>query len=133
VKRIVTWALALTFTLGLYAPGIAQAHVKVFPTTVTLKASDTRVEKGQRVTFSGALKADNRRCRKNKPVQITRNGNAFARTQTNNRGKYSVTKKVRKSGRYRANFGGFGPFGTHPHSHSCAPDHSRSVWVRTQR
>ena len=132
MKRIVTWALALTFTLGLYAPGVARAHVAQINTSLTMSVSDRMPNEGQRVTFRGQLKSPNRRCVRNQEIQIMRRRTVFATTQTDSRGRYSVTRRVTRSGRYRARFNGFGPFGPHPHSHSCAPSHSNSIWIRTR-
>jgi len=133
VKRIVVWALALTVTLGLYAPGVAEAHVKEIPTRLTLEVSDRTPKRGEKVIFRGALKSKNRRCFRNRQIEILRNGNVFATAQTNDRGRYRVAKRVTRSGRYKARFNGYGPFGTHPHNHSCAPSHSNSIWIRTRR
>ena len=129
MKRIVTWALAATLTLGLFAPGVAQAHVKVFNTRLTVKANDTRIDRGQRVTFSGALKGGSRKCFRAKTVTIRRGNRAIASTTTNSRGKYRVSKKVRKGGRYRATYGGF-VFGAHPHNHTCTSSRSKVVRIR---
>lgn len=129
MKRIGTWALALTLTLGLVAPGVAQAHVKTINTRVTMRVSDATITKGQRVTFSGVLKAKNRRCFRGKTVSITRKGRVIASTTANNRGKYAVSKKLRKGGRYRATYGGF-QFGVHPHSHTCSASSSGVVRIR---
>ena len=128
MKRIVTWALALTLALGLFSPGVAQAHIKDINTRITIKASDTRISRGQRVTFSGALKAPNRRCIRSKRVTISRRGTVVARARTDNRGKYAVRKALRRGGRYRVTFGGF-VFGVHPHVHTCEPS-ADSVRIR---
>jgi hypothetical protein len=130
VKRIVTWAIALTFTLGLYAPGVARAHVAEINTRLSMFVSDATPNDGQSVVFRGALKSKNRRCFRNQQIQILRNGSVFKTTRTNNRGRYRVAKKVTQSGRYRARFNGFGPFGTHPHSHTCKPSQSSQIRIR---
>jgi len=129
VKRIAIWALALTLTLGLFAPGIAQAHVRVFPTDTTLATSARRVSAGTKVTFSGRILVGKKKCKARKEIQITRNRKRFAVTTTNGRGKFSITKRVRKPGRYRAVYEGF-TFGAHPHNHICSSSSSKAVRIR---
>ena len=124
--------LLTLLTLGMFAPGIAQAHVKVINTRLSMQVSDAKISKGQRVTFSGALKSKNRRCFRGKTVSITRRGRVIASDTTNRRGRYSVSKKIRKAGPYRAVFTGF-TFGTHPHNHTCSSSSSSITRIRIQR
>ena len=129
MKRIAIWALALTLTLSLFAPGIAQAHTRVFPTDTTLATSAKRVSAGTKVTFSGRIIVGKKKCKARKEIQITRNRKRFATVTTNGRGKFSITKRVRKAGRYRAVYAGFA-FGAHPHSHICSASSSNTVRIR---
>ena len=128
MKRIVTWALALTLALGFFAPGAANAHVKTFRTRVKFTVSDASVSDGQRVTFSGSLKARNRKCVRSKTITIKRRARVVATVTTNRRGKYSVSKRVRRGGPYRAVYSGYS-FGAHPHSHLCRSRTSRTVRI----
>ena len=132
MKRIAIGALALTITLGLFAPGIAQAHVRVYDTDLTLRVSDRRVDRGDFVVFSGTLSSARRRCYAHQTVQITRNGVVIATTTTDKDGQYSIALRLRRGGRYQAIFTG-DQFGTHPHNHICAADSSRRIRIRVRR
>ena len=129
-SRILVAGMTLVLTVGL--TGLANAHTEAFPTSITMKVSPTPpVEKGTAVTFSGKLSSDRAGCVKQSTVNLIKVGTGdVATTTTNNRGRYSFTRHVRATARWKVRFPGKVLDAVHPHNHTCDASTSSRVRVR---
>ena len=75
MSRIVKQLLAASLALTLFLSGTALA-APMYPTSLGFKASRTSIHKGQKVVFSGKLKAPFAKCKKFSTVTLYRNGQA---------------------------------------------------------
>jgi hypothetical protein len=122
--------IAIAVALALAVPIGAAAHVREnVPTSVTIKASDKKINAGQKVTFSGKLSSEWKKCKSEEKILLFRNATQIGQTRTNGTGKYSITKKLNQTGKYSVKYPGRS-WGTHPHSHSCLPSQSAKIKIR---
>ena len=128
LARTIAVTLALVFMLGAVP---AQAHTRTEPTSLTLSANHTLVDRGDRVTFSGSLKSDWKRCRAYKNVTLFRGKRPVATRKTTRAGLYSFTVQVAQTKTWRVKFRGK-RWGVHPHVHRCLRSSSRGVTVRVR-
>ena len=128
LARTIAVTLALVFVLGA-AP--AQAHERIEPTRVTISANHTRVDRGDRVKFSGSLRSDWKRCRAYKNVTLFRGKRPVATRKTTRAGLYAFTVRVTSTKTWRVKFRGK-RWGVHPHVHRCLRSSSRGITVRVR-
>lgn len=122
-------ALLLSGTVLLGGPiDAAVAHTFSDRTRLTLEVSDRHVDRGDRVVFSGRLKAEHAVCRNHRVVKLYRDGQKVDQTQTNSNGSYQFKRNVFRTARWQVRFGGYVE-GTHPHSHTCRQSESKRVKV----
>jgi hypothetical protein len=131
VKAFLARTLAVIVLLVALGAAPAQAHQRTEPTRVTISANKTRVDKGRKVKFSGALRSDWRRCRAYKRVSLYRGGTPVLSKKTTRAGTYSFTRRVRATKTWRVKFSGK-RWGTHPHVHRCLASSSRGITVRVR-
>ncbi len=128
LARTIAVTLALVFMLGAVP---AQAHTRIEPTSLTLRANDTRVDRGDRVTFSGSLRSDWKRCKAYKSVTLFRGKRPVATRKTTRAGLYAFTVQVPKTATWKVKFKGK-RWGVHPHVHRCLRSTSRGITVRVR-
>lgn len=111
---------------------IAEAHTATFATHLSISRSPSgTVAPGTRVTFSGKLSSGNHACEVNSKVTLIKIGQgAVGSDRTNAKGRYSITKKVSKTARWRTKFAGKVLSATHPHNHTCGASASSRIRVR---
>lgn len=120
-RRIGTWAVATSLAVGVAAPAApALAHVRTWPTRLTMSVTDTRVVDGEEVRFRGRLSSPRRACAAGEVVKIVRNRTVVARTRTDRDGRYAVTEALHRGGGYRAVSPGSVLRDTPDHFHACA-------------
>jgi hypothetical protein len=124
VKQVVAASLALTLFLGGTALGAA-----MYPTTLGFKANRTSIHKGQKVVFSGKLKAPFAKCKKFSTVTLYRNGDAVKSKKTSETGHYSFSRKPPKTRTWQVKFGGKSG-GVHPNQWVCKSSRSKKIQVR---
>jgi hypothetical protein len=124
VKQVVA-VLALTLFLG----GTAALSAPMYPTSLGFNASRTSIHKGQKVVFSGKLKAPFKKCKKFSTVTLYRKGQAVGSKKTSSTGKYSFKKHPKKTRTWQVKFGGK-TGGTHPNQWVCKSSKSRKIQVR---
>lgn len=127
IKGIVSALISMTLLFGGFT-GTAAAHTFTDNTSLTLKVSDTNVQRGDYVVFSGHLRAHHKRCRSHQVVGLYKDGVLIRTTTTDSTGFYRFRIRVTSTGTYQVRFAGF-VGGTHPHSHTCRPSRSRRVKV----
>lgn len=122
--------IAIAAVLALAVPIGAAAHVREnVETSLTIKASDKKINSGQKVTFSGKLTSEWKKCKSEEKILLFRNKTQIGKTRTNGTGKYTITKKLHQPGKYSVKYPGRS-WGTHPHSHSCLPSQSKKIRIR---
>jgi len=131
MKYILRVTLASMISVGLLAAP-AMATDWTAGTSLSLKASDTKVKQGTKVTFTIKLKSHRKPCYQNQPVKWYRNG-VYKRTlHTDNKGVATLRKKMNHTGTFRAKY--FGRrWGHHPNRHVCNGSQSRAVTVKVKR
>lgn len=113
-------ALALASLIA--ASGIAQAHTVEYPTDISVARRPAgAVERGTVVHIYGRLTSPKHACVVNSRIQLIKVGTGVVdRTRTDERGRYSFDRKVRRTSRWRVRFPGKILNAVHPHSHTCA-------------
>jgi hypothetical protein len=120
-RRIGTWAVATSLAVGVVAPAApAIAHVRVWPTHLTMSVTDARVVDGEEVRFRGRLSSPRRACARREVVKIVRNRTVVARAVTDRDGRYAVTEALHRGGMYRAVSRGSTLRDAPDHFHACA-------------
>ena len=131
MRHILKIALAGMMCVGLLAAP-AQATDWTATTSLSLKASDTSVKQGTKVTFTIKLKSHRKPCYQNQPVKWYRNGVYKKTVHTNNKGVATLHKKMNHTGTFRAKYLGYRK-GHHPKRHVCYASQSRAVKVTVKR
>lgn len=129
MKKILTIGLAVTVLFVLTASGPASAHQRTASTSLSLEVSDSRPDRGDKVTFSGRLSSNWNKCEKFKRVSLKRGGNVVQTTTTSRSGFYSFRQRINSNSNWVVRFTGK-RFGVHPHVHRCLPDTSRRIRIR---
>ena len=93
MKSILTVTLAAMISIGLLAAP-AQATDWTASTSLSLKASQTHVKQGTKITFTIKLKSNRKPCYQNEPVKWYRNGVYKKTLHTNNKGVIKLQKKA---------------------------------------
>lgn len=122
--RVLAVAMTSVFFLG----SVADAHVRIEPTRLTLRVSDRRVDKGDKVVFTGHLKSAWNKCYAFQPVKLIRNGVVRASRKTNSTGIVKFIRHLRHSGYWHLKYRGR-RWGLHPHRHVCRPSASNIVHI----
>jgi len=131
MKYMLRVTLASMISIGLLASP-AMASDWTASTSLSLKASDTQVKQGTKVTFTIHLKSKRKACYQNEPVRWYRNGVYKKTVHTNDKGIVKLQKKMNHTGTFRAKY--FGKkVGHHPNRHVCHPSQSRAVTVKVKR
>lgn len=122
----------LMFAMVASTSSPASAHTEAFPTSLTISVSPAPpVSPGTEMTFSGRLKSDRDACKKASTVNLVKVGvGTVSTTTTDNRGRYSFSKKVRATNRWKVRFSGKVLNAVHPHNHTCEASSSESIRVR---
>jgi hypothetical protein len=128
VSRIAKQLLAASLALTLFLSGTAMGAA-MYPTTLGFKASRTSIHKGQKVVFSGKLKAPFAKCKKFSTVTLYRNGDAVKSKTTSEAGKYSFKRNPSKTRTWQVKFGGKSG-GVHPNQWVCKSSHSEKIQVK---
>ena len=131
MKHILSVALASMMCVGLLAAP-AEATDWTASTSLSLKASDTHVKKGTKITFTIKLKSHRKPCYQNEPVRWYKNGVYKKTVHTNDKGVVQLHKKMQHTSTYRAKYLGK-RVGTHPNRHVCHPSQSRAVKITVKR
>ena len=131
MKYILRVTLASMISIGLLAAP-AMATDWAAGTSLSLKASDTKVKQGTKVTFTIHLKSKRKPCYQNQPVKWYRNGIYKKTVHTNNKGVVKLKKKMNHTGTFRAKYFGR-KVGQHPNRHICHASQSRAVTVKVKR
>jgi hypothetical protein len=131
MKHIPRIALASMICVGLLAAP-AEAVDWTASTSLSLKASDTHVKQGTKVTFTIKLKSKRKPCYQHQPVRWYKNGNYKKTVHTNNKGVVKLHKKMNHTGTFRAKYLGFKRH-VHPNRHVCHGSQSRAVKVTVKR
>ena len=131
MKHILRVTLAVMVTAGLLMGPAAEAHVRKAPTSLSLKASKTKVHKGHKVTFTIHLKSAWSKCVQQQPIKWFKNGVYKKTVTTNNNGVVTLTKKMHHSGTFRAKYLGR-RWGKHPHRHVCYASQSKGVFIKVK-
>jgi hypothetical protein len=131
VRRRAQWAIGFVLVLGLIFGGIALAAT-VHPTSFKFGASNTSVQKGKKVSFSGNLKSGFKKCKSWRPVTLYRNGQALATKQTSKTGHFNFTRKINHTKNWQVRFGGR-TGGVHPHQYACTVSHSKVIKVKVKK
>ena len=97
MKHILRVTLAVMVTAGLLMGPAAEAHVRKANTSLSLKASKTKVHKGHKVTFTIHLKSPWVKCYQHQPVKWFKNGVYKKTVTTNDNGVVKLTKKMHNS------------------------------------
>lgn len=127
MSRIIR-VVALAMTSVLFLGTVADAHVRVEPTTLTLRVSDTTPSKGDKVVFTGHLRSDWSKCFANQSVKLIRNGVVLASRKTDTTGVVKFIRRLRHSGHWQLKYSGR-KWGLHPHRHVCKPSASDVIKV----
>jgi len=131
MKSILTVTLAAMISIGLLAAP-AEATDWTASTSLSLKASQTHVKQGTKITFTIKLKSNRKTCYQNEPVKWYRNGVYKKTLHTNNKGVIKLQKKMNHTSAYRAKY--FGKkTGLHPNRHVCHASQSRAVKITVKR
>jgi len=131
MKYILRVTLASMISIGLLAAP-AMATDWTAGTSLSLKASDTKVKRGTTVTFTIKLKSHRKPCYQNQPVKWYKNG-VYKRTlHTDNRGVATLRKKMRRTRTFRVTYSGY-RVGHHPKRHVCKGSQSKPVTVKVRR
>ena len=131
MKSILTVTLAAMISIGLLAAP-AEATDWTAGTSLSLKASDTQVKQGTKITFTIKLKSHRKPCYQMEPVKWYRNGVYKKTLHTNNKGVVHLTKKMNHTSTYRAKYLGK-RVGQHPNRHVCHASQSRAVRIKVKR
>ena len=120
-------SLSLSLVVGV-AP--VAAHQRIEPTHVTINASATQVDDGQKVTFKGKLKSDWKKCRSWRLVKLKNAGGKLVKSKkTRENGRYKFSMRPDATKGWKVVFSGR-KWGTHPHVHRCLGSSSRTIRVR---
>ena len=111
--------------------GPAAAHIKTFPTDVTLKVSDTNVERGDFVVFTARVTSPKHACEVGRTVQLLRDGVVIATKTTNSNGVVRFRVKITSKATYQARVLPELLVKNHFHTHRCAGDKSNKITVKT--
>ncbi len=123
--------MAVSMLLVALAAAPAEAHTRTASTSLTLKVSDTRVDRGDRVIFRGKLRSGWKKCRARQTVTLYRGNRAVQSKMTNRKGRYKFARSVKKTKVWRVRYAGRA-WGVHPHDHQCLASSSRGVRVRVR-
>jgi hypothetical protein len=130
MKHILKVVLAVAISTGLLAaPAMANWTAS---TSLSLKASDTKVKQGTKVTFTIHLKSHRAKCYQHQPVKWFKNGVYKKTLTTDNQGIIHKTKKMNHTSTYRAKYLGR-RWGHHPHRKTCNASQSRAVTIHVKR
>ena len=125
--RMVKRCLAVSLALAMFVGGTAQA-VTTYNTRLTLRASSTSIQKGDRVVFSGHLKSKFEKCYNHRKVTLYRNGKAVDSKQTSSTGSFRFVWHPRRTHTWKVKFAGK-TGGTHPNQWVCNASASDPVKV----
>ena len=130
MKNVLRVVLAVMITTGLMAaPALANWTAS---TSLSLKASDTTVKQGTKVTFTIHLKSSRAKCYQNQPIKWFKNGVYKKTVTTNANGIVKLTKKMHNTSTYRAKYLGR-RWGTHPHRKTCYASQSKAVTITVNK
>jgi hypothetical protein len=130
VKNLVR-LVAISTIASLLLVSVASAHVQTSNTRLRLQVSDTKIHKGQRVTFRGTLSSDWGKCYKFRQVKLQKNGNTILSKRTDANGKVAFTRKVYQDSDWNLKYKGR-RWGKHPHRHVCRGSTSRTIFINVK-
>ena len=126
---------AAVFVAGIFLAGAfmspAAAHIKTFPTSVTLSVSDTNVKKGDFVVFTARVTSPKHACEVGRTVQLLRDGVVIATKTTNSKGVVRFRVKVTSKATYQVRVLPETLVSNHLHRHRCARATSNKITVKT--
>jgi hypothetical protein len=131
MKKPLISFLAVLLVSAAFGTAPVAAHERTASTSISLHADDKKVDRGDKVKFSGRLTSPWKKCRKWKAVTLFRDGNAVGAKQTMKNGKFSFSKNVQGTSDWRVSFAGKS-WGVHPHVHECLGSSSRSIRIRVR-
>ena len=129
MKKILTASLASVMLFVMLGSAPAQAHERTASTRLTIHANKTEVDRGRKVTFSGSLRSDWKRCRAYKKVTLFKGSTPVQAKKTTRAGTYAFVQRITMTRTWRVKFSGK-RWGTHPHVHRCLASRSRGIRVR---
>ena len=134
--RWLTTVAGIAATLMLLG-SVASAAPFTDQTSIKLHASETRVDPGTKVKFTGKLKADHAFCRNDQKVVLRTygesNGQSYPggvvdKTKTDQGGHYTFKVVINEQIRFRVWYGGR-VGGTHPDIKVCEKSRSKTVTI----
>ena len=131
MKIVLSVVLASLISMGLLAPP-AMATDWTANTSLSLRASDTKVKPGTKVTFTITLSSKRAACYRQQPIKWFKNGVYKKTVRTNNSGVVKLTKKMHHTSTYRAKYLGYRK-GHHPKRHVCRASQSRAVGIKVHK
>lgn len=124
VKRTLAVSLVLMMLLGDTA-----LAATTYNTAIKLRASNTSIQRGQRVIFSGELKSTFRKCFRDRKVTLYRNGVAVESQRTDRQGDFRFVRHPNRTRTWRVKFAGK-TGGTHPNQWICEASASNKIRVQ---
>jgi hypothetical protein len=132
MKKPLISFLAVLLVSAAFGTAPVAAHERTASTSISLHADDKKVDRGDKVKFSGRLTSPWKKCRKWKAVTLFRDGSAVGAKQTMKNGKFSFSKNVQGTSDWRVSFAGKS-WGVHPHVHECLGSSSRTIRIQVRR
>jgi hypothetical protein len=132
MKKPLISFLAVLLVSAAFGTAPVAAHERTASTSISLHADDKKVDRGDKVKFSGRLTSPWKKCRKWKAVTLFRDGSAVGAKQTMKNGKFSFSKNVQGTSVWRVSFAGKS-WGVHPHVHECLGSSSRTIRIQVRR
>jgi hypothetical protein len=124
--------IAIVTSLIFVAPGLAEAHVATFNTTVTLRASDTNIRRGDTVRFTAKVTSPKKKCFQNRLVILLRNGDRVQAKRTSDNGVAVFTVTPDRTADWKARVKAFVFNARHRHLHKCKGDTSNTIRVKVR-
>lgn len=128
MKRAFTSFLAALLLLGMLGSSPVAAHERIEQTRISIRASRTHIDEGDRVRFRGRLKSDWKRCFRRQTVTLFKGDTPVVSKKTTRTGRYRFTRSPKNTRLWHVEYAGR-RFGPHPHVHRCLASSSRSIRV----